>query len=369
MRGLVITQRDVSRGTGRQVAYGTWAEAEDVLIDAVDCDLVHLSTPIEHPRIRLRRSLGRSLRRVRGPSAALPSLPSGRSPLQELSGRYDLAIFVPFATWDLQLIERLGPLRRIADTVVAWFFETWPTSYLDGRVSHEPFHTVDEIFVALEGAVEPLAHAIKRPVNYLPMATDTLRFGPDDPDGERPIDLIGIGRRRPEQHEAMIRWAEDNDRFYLYDSSLIDRPRDYRLHRDNIGRWHASSRLAVCNYGKSDLPALTGGLRIIPGRLWEGLASGAGLIGLPPDEAKQREVLGREVVQAVPRDSEDLPLFLEDMLVRHGPAQQAANVRQALTAHDWAHRWRQLFLHLGLDVPAGLDDRITDLFRRAEKFS
>ena len=368
-RIALVTQRDVSLGTGRQVAYGVWSEAEDVLIEGSDTDLVRLSMPIEHPRIRIRRSLGRNWRQLRGPEARLPGLLSRTDPSRSLSGHYDVAILVAFGTWDLQLLERLRALRRHADRVVVWFFETWPSSYRDGRVAHEPFHTVDDIFVALEGAVEPLAEATGRDVTYLPMGTDTLRFSPERPETERPVDLIGIGRRRHEQHDAMLRWAAERDRFYLYDTTTSDRPRDYRRHRDTIGHWYANSKLAVCNYGKSDQKDLIGDLRIIPGRLWESLASGAGMIGLPPDEDRQRQVLGRTVVEPIPDSPEDLPIFLEDMIGRHGPAEAAANIRLALGSHDWAHRWVTLFEHLGLPAPEGLQDRMADLDRRAEKFS
>jgi len=367
-RIALITQRDVSLGTGRQVAYGTWSEAEDVLIEASDIDLVRLSMPIEHPRIRMRRSLGRRWRHIRGPSGRLPGLIGPNDPSRVLSGRYDVAIFLAFATWDLQLLERLQALRRHADRVVVWFFETWPSSYADGRVAYEPFSSVDEVFVALEGAVEPLAETIKRDVTYLPMATDTLRFSPERPETERPVDLIGIGRRRGEQHDAMLRWAAERDRFYLYDTTTIDRPRDYRRHRDTIGHWYANSKLAVCNYGKSDQRELIGDLRIMPGRLWESLASGAGMVGLPPDEAMQRLVLGRTVVEPMPESAEDLPIFLEEMVARHGPREAAANIRLALNAHDWAHRWTNLFEHLDLPAPDGLQSRISELHRRAEKF-
>jgi hypothetical protein len=368
-RVAIVTQRDTSTGTGSHIAYGAWSEAEDVLIDAADADLIRLDIPIEHPRIRLRRTLGRSLRRVRGRSASLPGLLPTNNPARSLSGHYDVIVFAAFATWDLQLIERLGELRTMADRVVVWFFETWPSSYADGKVRYEPFHTVDDIFVALEGAIEPLAEVTGRTVTYLPMATDTIRFGPDAPDGERPIDLIGIGRRRPEQHDAMLRWASERDRFYLYDTMPPERPKDYRRHRDTIGRWHTSSKIAVCNYGKSDQPALTGDLRIIPGRLWEGLASGAALVGLPPDEDMQRQVLGRTVVEPMPADPREIPTFLEDVIERHGPAEVASNVHLALTAHDWAHRWADLFSHLGLPVPDGLGQRIAELGRRAEKYT
>jgi hypothetical protein len=108
---------------------------------------------------------------------------------------------------------------------------------------------------------------------------------------------------------------------------------------------------------------------MIPGRLFEGLAAGAGLIGIPPDPAFQRRLLGRTVVEAVPTDPDDLPDFLDDALAGHDEHRAAANTRLALQGHDWAHRWRALFDHLGVTVPAGIEARIERLADRADRFA
>ncbi|MEM7326726.1 MAG: hypothetical protein AAF531_26810 [Actinomycetota bacterium] len=369
MRIALVTQRSVQKGTGQFPAYGAWTEAEDVLIDTVGADLIPLSLPIEDPRIRFRRQTGRAARSLLGDRLSLPANPAARSALKSLSGHYDAIIFVAHSVWDLQLLERLGNLRKLADCVAVWFLETWPSSLVNTRqVKTEPFHAVDRIFVGMDGAVEPLANAIDREVTYLPLASNVTRFGPDLPDTERPIDLIGIGRRRQEQHEGMLRWAADTGRLYLYDSVKVSRPADLNAHRDTIGGWYRSSKLATCNFAKSDEPAIVGPHRMMPGRLWEGLAAGAGLVGVPPSATSQRELFGRTVVEAMPDDPLDLPMFLEEQIERHGPEQTAANVRLALTGHDWAHRWAALLDELGYGSPPGLEQRIASLAERAEKF-
>ncbi len=350
------------------VAYGAWAEAEDVLTDTTPVDLVHLTVPIQDPRIRLRRTLGRNLRRVAGPTARLPGISPLTNPARNLHGRYDAIVFLAFSIWDLPLVERLGSLRRYTDCVVVWFIETWPAAFVGDRMDSEPFNVVDKVFVALQDTVDPIAKIIGPRVSYLPMGTDAIRFGPDSPSAERPIDLVGIGRRIPDQHDTMLAWAAKRKRFYIYDSTNLDRPKDDRRHRDNIGRWYASSKLAVTNYAKHDRPDLIQGLRIIPGRLWEGLASGAALIGIPPEESRQRALLGRTVVHPVPDSSGDLPEFLDETLERHGQAETNANIRLALQGHDWAHRWQQLFHSLDLAAPPGIERRIAELARRSEKF-
>jgi len=207
-RVALLTQRTCTTGSAQFPAYGVWREAEDVLLGVVDADLVHLDLAIEAPRVRLRRKTGELLRQIGGPNRSVPAF-SGKQALEPLNGRYDAVIFLAFSIWDLQLVERLGSLRRYTDRVAVWFFETWPSSYSDRKVTLEPFHAVDDIFVGLERSVEPLAQTLGRRVTYMPMATDTLRFGPDGPDSERQIDLIGIGRRREHQHKEMLRWSRD----------------------------------------------------------------------------------------------------------------------------------------------------------------
>lgn len=368
MRIALVTQRSVQRGTGQFPAYGAWTEAEDVLIGCAGADLVNLTLPIEDPRIQFRRQAGRLARRFLGPDTAMPPNPGAKTALRPLSGSYDAIVFIAHSVWDLQLLERLGNLRRYTDCVVVWFLETWPSSYVDGRIKAEPFHTVDHIFVGMDAAVTPLADTIGRPVTYLPIASDTLRFGPEHPEHERPIDLIGIGRRRPEQHEGMLRWAADTGRLYLYDTVRVARPGDMNAHRDTIGGWYRNSKLATCNFAKSDERGIVGDYRVMPGRLWEGLAAGAGLIGLPPREVSQRDLFGTTVVTPVPDHPADLPVFLEEQISRHGPEQAAAHVRMALGGHDWAHRWQAMFDQLGLIVPPGIEQRIAALAERAEKF-
>ncbi len=368
MRIALVTQRSVQQGTGQFPAYGAWTEAEDVLIDCVGADLVNLTLPIEDPRIRIRRQAGRAARRILGEHVALPPNPRAKAARRPLSGTYDVIVFVAHSVWDLQLLERLGRLRRYTDCVVVWFLETWESSYRGGSIRAEPFHSVDHVFVGMDAAVEPLAGAIGRQVSYLPIASDTIRFGPEHPENERPIDLIGIGRRRTEQHDAMLAWADDSGRLYLYDAVRVSRPADMDAHRDTIGSWYRNSKLAVCNFAKSDERDIVGHHRVMPGRLWEGLAAGAGLIGLPPSEISQQELFGTTVVEPVPHHPADLPMFLEEQIDRHGSEQAAAHVRLALGGHDWAHRWASMFDQLGFSIPIGLELRIGALAERAEKF-
>ncbi len=368
MRIAIVTRRDTREGTGKYPAYDAWTEAEDVLRDTVDVDLVRLYEPIETASVRARRHTGRLMRTMFGTDRAMPPIGRSAKPLRSLTGQYDLVIFMAYSIWDLPLLERLGRVRDHADTVAVWFIETWPSTYRDRRVTQEPFHTVDRIFVGLDAAVTPLSKVLGRRVDYLPLATDTLRFGPARPGTRRAIDLIGLGRRRADQHETFLDWANEHDRLYLHDTTAIGRPLDPDSHRDAIGRWYSQSKLATCNYAQHDNTNLIGELRCMPGRLWEGLAAGAALIGDAPSTRSQIELFGKSVVAQVPDDLRALPRFAEDQLITRSQSDINEQVRLALTGHDWAHRWRQMFQTMALPVPDELQDRIDALALRADKF-
>ena len=192
-----------------------------------------------------------------------------------------------------------------------------------------------------------------------------LTFGGADPEPKRNIAVLGIGRRDPAQHQRILDWAAANQELYLYDT-LDGKAVSWREHRDAVAHWYRQSRLAVCNFGKHNRPDEIGGLRIVPGRLFEGMAAGSILIGMPPDEENQRQLVGEVVVES----TETTPV--ETLLDKYNDLEAGRSIRlrnAALAArrHDWAHRWRDVFEVLGLERPAGLDERLGELDSRADE--
>lgn len=376
MRVAVLSRRATSSGPTDFPAYGVWTEAEDVLIEAVSgqtgyttdsVDVAELSLPIQRARVRVRRHAGRFIRQVGGPHTRVPAVPR-RLDSSGLHGRYDLIVFLAYSVWDLPLLERLGELRDHGDQVAVWFLETWPSAFAKRRIKQEPFHTVDHIFVGIDVAVEPLAKAIGRSVNYLPMATDTLRFSPSSPLGDRPIDVFVPGRRDEAQHAALLDWATANNRRYHYDKARVGAPKNLKAHRDALGERYSQTKVSICNYAKKGEASQVGSHRGLPGRLWEAWAAGCATVGDPPSASSQREVFGREVVAAMPEDSAEVASFLEHVIDERNPTAVAKQVSHALLGQDWAHRWVDLFDQLQLPTPAGLRGRVVDLADRAAAF-
>ncbi len=359
----VLSQRGTRGGLSSQLAYGAWHEAEDVLVSAAGAKLAMVNQHGKAARIRARRVTGRAVRKLAGRSVLLPALRSGLT--NQDPGR-DHVIFVAHGPWDLPLLERLKDLRRQASTISVWMPEVWPTDLADQRLLYESYALIDHLFVGIEEAVEPFKAIVpKLNVRCVPLATDVAIFGAPPVDAKRGIDVLGVGRRHLSQHQEILEWADRNHKLYLYDT-VAGSAVDWLDHRHNLANWYRHSKIAVCNYAKHDLPNLVGGLRVIPGRLYEGLAAGAILVGRSPSEEAQKRLFGVPVVESTEQCSVAAVLdkFSDEESTRSWRIRNAAI---AARGHDWSHRWRVILRDIGLSEPPALTERISVLARRAEE--
>ncbi len=195
-----------------------------------------------------------------------------------------------------------------------------------------------------------------------------MRFAPVDPLRPRGISVLGIGRRDPVQHEEILDWAASRQALYLYDT-VRGHAADWEEHRTALAGWYQHTNVAICDYAKHDLPAVTGGLRALPGRLYETLASGAIPVGLPPDLERQNRILGQPVVEALDGTAHQLAGLLDRFRdpVEARPL-RIRNLALACRGHDWGHRWAAVYEAIGMRVPFGLQNRLDDLAKRADEF-
>ena len=276
----------------------------------------------------------------------------------------DHLVLMAYGAWDLPLVERLRQLRPKAKTLSVWMPEVWP-SELDDRINYESYGMVDHVFVGISEVVDDFRSiASNADVACVPPATDVMTFCPSSVDRERSIAVLGVGRRDAEQHQQLLEWSEQTGRLYLYDTVAGQAP-SWAEHRRNLAGWYRQARVAICNYGKHDRPEETGELRIVPGRLFEGMAAGAILVGKPPSEANQREIVGDIVVNSC--EHGELGALL-DIYAESGAGreQRVRNMALACRRHDWGHRWRDIFTAIGEPVAEDLQRRIDELDRRAD---
>ncbi|MGB5757028.1 MAG: hypothetical protein WBM50_08950 [Acidimicrobiales bacterium] len=358
---MLISQRIEGGGPGGHLAYGAWNEAEDVLADTSGVGIGVLDRHSHQPQIHTRRVLGRALRRVGGRSRLLP-------PTRGLAAAegHDHVFFIARGAWDLPLLERLRSLRRRSLTLSIWIPEIWPTELSDKRLVYESYSMVDHVFVGIAAAAEPFVEiAPGAQIHVLPPAVDVLRFAPADPLTPRGIAVLGIGRRDPAQHGEILDWARSRRALYIYDT-VKGEAIEWAEHRQALANLYQHANVAVCNYAKHDMPTVTGGLRVLPGRLFEGLAAGTVLIGLPPDEQRQKDVVGATVVEPLDGSRNQLRELLErfsDPL--EAQPIRARNLALACRGQDWGHRWKEVFEVIGLPVPFGLQNRLDDLEKKA----
>ncbi|MEM7341293.1 MAG: glycosyltransferase [Actinomycetota bacterium] len=358
---LVVTQRDRADGYGRQPAYTAFIEAEDVLAGCCDVDVFPVVDGLFHPRIRVRRIGGRLMRRFGDSGLEFPSISGGGVAEHDLRDHYDLLVFVGFTVWDLPLLERLSELRKRAGHVVAWFPEAWLSAFDGNRVLHEPFSILDTLVVGMASAARRFDAELPIPVHYVPPTVDVRKFAAIDPFLPRPIDVLGIGRRIPQLHQALLDWSHKAKKLYVYDTTSGNRVGDTAAHRSNLGDTYRNTNIALSSYAKFDQPAVTRGDREIPGRVWEGLASGALMLGLTPSTELQREVIGEPVVIDMPTTAGQAVELIDELQREDHEASRRAHVQLALRGHDWSHRWSQIFAACGVSPGSRLEARIDQL--------
>jgi hypothetical protein len=200
-----------------------------------------------------------------------------------------------------------------------------------------------------------LARIIKRPVTYLPLATDVFKFSPWPNYAARAIDVANIGRRSAKTHAALLQLARERRLFYYYDtvaaSGVDRRQRTFRVddaaeHRTMYASLLQRSRYFFANRAHINDPEITKGRHEISARYYEGAAAGVVMIGEPPEtEQFRREFDWDDAVIRVPFDSPDIGAILAE-LDRDPERLDAArrnNVFNAAQRHDWVHRLRDVF--------------------------
>lgn len=357
VRALVISERSYRRAISSSVV----DECEDLLLTLGGAELYLLDAQHQYAH-RPRRVLGRTLRRVAGSKT---SLPAGRAMAPMPDTGFDVAIAIMYSVWSTVTLESLGGLRRTAGSLVGWFPEVWP-SQIHRNLAREPFHLLDAIFVGEPESAELLSRLLKRPVHLLPPATDVAVFSatgrtPTEPRSDRPIDVLNIGRRDDELHRELLQWSKARDAFYVFDTLQGAHVAESAEHRRALASQLQRTKVKIASYAKRGDPEV-GDLRWIPGRVFDGLASGTLLAGHAPERTAQIDLFGREVVHDLSEaDPRQAATEIARLVDTDGAAERRANVATAMAGHDWSHRWVQLFETSGLRPPSRIADRAREL--------
>ena len=325
-------------------------EAQDVLVENDDVDLVHLdmSWGAWFKETSLRRPLYHDLSRKL--IYANPGLKKVR-----LTADYDVFIVVCDLWTDIPCINAIERWKDHCRISICWIDEVWAAAIPKYKYWLHALSQFDYVFVGCRGSVSALSQAANRPCHWLPRAVDALQFSPFPDSPARVIDVYSIGRRREGVHCELLRAAERGKLFYVYDTlahTAATEVYDYRQHRNLFVNTAKRSRYFMVAPARMDDVSGTRGQVEVGARYYEGAAAGTVMIGEAADCEAYRDLFGwPEAVIQICSDGSDLTAVLHDL--DSDPERIAAisrrNAKEALLRHDWAYRWNQMFRIAGIE--------------------
>ena len=353
-----------TRGFKKKAFYCGQYEAQDVLLDVDDVDLIHLEPGrgYEFREAWQRRLLFRDV--TRKLIFANPGLHKVR-----LTQQYDLFLVMCQMDHDFLNISAIDGWQDHCRTSVCWIDEIWAERIPSCKYWIHSLRRFDHVFVSARGSVAALSDAIGRPCRWLPNAVDTLRFSPYPTPPARVIDVYSIGRRREEIHRALLKAASRRDIFYIYDTfggSMSD-VLNYREHRDFFANMAKRSRFFVVAPAKAGRSEETRGQVEIGARYYEGASAGTVMIGHAPECEAFRELFPwQDAVISLQTDGSDAAKVLSSLEAE--PERISAisrrNAAEALLRHDWVYRWKEILRIAGIEPSPRLklrEQRLRDL--------
>jgi hypothetical protein len=279
-----------------------------------------------------------------------------------LTQEYDLFIALCQTHHDVLSINAIEGWQDHCKTSVCWVDEMWAAEVPQYKYWIHALKRFDHVFVGCRGTVDALSEAIGKPVHWLSGGVDTLRFSPYPNPPARSVDVYSIGRRYEGIHLSLLRMAEERSLFYIHDTfggSLSD-VYDYKQHRDLFSNVAKRSKYFMVAQGKVDLSIETRGQVEIGHRYYEGAAAGTVMIGQAPncDAFDEMFPWPDAVIQMKPDGSDMHKVIAQLESSRErvvGIGQR--NAAEALLRHDWAYRWKQIFLVAGLEPLPAMDAR------------
>jgi Glycosyl transferases group 1 len=341
-------------------------EAQDVIFNSDDVDLIYID-PAKH--FNFQEKLQRRLL-WRDVTQRLAYVNPGLRPVR-LTKEYDL-FFVHCQTWwDLLYVNAIVDWQDHCKTSVCWMDELWASAVPKYKYWIQSLKRFDHLIVGMAGTVQAVSQAIGRPCHYVPGAVDTVRFTPYPDPPARVIDVYSMGRRWEGIHRSLLKSAESNEFFYLYDTLQTGESQapDYRQHRNLLANLAKRSRYFMVAPGKINVPEETKGQVEIGLRYYEGAAAGAVMIGQPADCEPFRQMFDwpDSVIEIKP-DGSDTVDVIRSLVEQPERLLEISrrNAAEALLRHDWVYRWKKILAIAGLEPTPALGVRERRLRELAE---
>jgi hypothetical protein len=366
---LVFSMRDVADLPAYCVTY----EFEDVIVALTGADRVG---PSQIQSIELQRRIYKALYSLTRSS----SVPLGLTPsLGGLPLAKDYSLFValfnsPYEVFALRAVPDWRARCRRAVCVITEAWEADLPEYL-----LRSLRDFDQVYLAAN-PVASVGRLTGRPCSYLPLGVDALSICPYPEAPRRSIDVLGIGRRSPVTHQALLHLARERGLFYYYDTvrtqsvanaaqqvtfSVID-PGEHRFKLANLLK---RSRYYLASKGRVN-EADAAHVDEVSSRFFEGAAAGAIMMGDPPTTGPYLELFDWPDV-VIPAPFDDPAIGERIAQLDADPARRVRirreNMIQALRRHDWVYRLRRILEDAGMPVPDTVAAREARLAQRVDE--
>jgi len=358
-RVLMFSQRNIYEP---EVWRCSFNEFEGIVqkIDAVD-----VLAPIPQRWFQLRKSHAMRLGKI----SSIPVNP-GLSKIK-LDRYYDLFIAVCEKPSELLNVNVVEGWKDRCKTSICWLTEFYVNQMPLYKSSLNVLSKFDHVLFMFD-TNEPFKRIIRGEGSYLPAGIDTALFCPYPHPPKRSIDVLSIGRRSEQTHQALLRMARENKAFYVYDTFTDLHSYDITQHRFLMASLAKRSRYFVVNPGKINAAEETGGQSEFGYRYFEGAAPGAIMIGEVPKNKEFGRCFGyTDAVIHLPFGSEKIGEIIEELDAQ--PERQKrirkTNVVNALLNHDWAYRWETILNVAGLEPLPQLAARTRYLKDLSERVS
>jgi len=338
-RICMFSQRQLQRLVSRGAEY----EFEDLICEI---DNVEMLTPEPYRSFAIGQKVTNQLARW----VSIASVNPGVQKLR-LNRNYDLFIMICQFPRDLLSLNAIKEWRQRCRTSVCWLSELWAVELPKCKGHLKLLSNFDYVVLPCCGSIQAVKDVIGDRCVCLPPGIDTVRFCPYPNPPVRSIDVYSMGRKSLITHQALLKMAEQNRFFYIYDTfenmeTLL--PRDHRILLANIAK---RSRYFISNAPKFNQQIETGGQTEISYRFFEGAASGTVMIGeTGENESFKKHFNWPDALIHVPYDTVNIIEILADLDSQ--PERLAEirknNVVQSLLRHDWVYRWREVLDMVGL---------------------
>lgn len=295
----------------------------------------------------------------------------------EVTGTYDVFLFVAWSPQSLVELARFRNWRRRCGVAILYLFELWSSTLKSDRPYLRLLQKFDYVFMLHAATVPALARTTRAHCSFLPVATDCLAAAPYPTQPARHVDIYSFGNRSEAVHQRLLELTRRRGWLYLYDSlastdSRVKNWGEHRLLLANIikrSRYFIAFSPAALAYAKA---AKVAGEEVVAGRFFEGAAGGAIVLGAAPRCPEFDACFPwPNAVTEVSPDGSDVAEVIDrlDASPRLAEAIRRDNMIGCLRRHDWAHRWEHILSALGIDASPRLHQRIAALERAATALS